>query len=83
MIKMEVTKMKLTKENIRDFILGSTEAQEVLMVNRQRLNALVQAGKLQPIKELKKELLFWAPDVEALKKEMAKDSRTNLYKAAN
>ena len=40
--------MKLTKENIRDFILGSTEAQEVLMVNRQRLNALVQAGKLQP-----------------------------------
>jgi hypothetical protein len=75
--------MKLSKANIQDFVLGSSEVQERLLVNRTRLKALVDAGKLTPVKELKREMLFWAPDVEALKAEMAKDSRTNLYKAAN
>jgi hypothetical protein len=72
----------INKNNVKDYILGSVEAQEMLLVNRSRLNALVQAGKLVPVKELKKELLFWAPDVEKLAKEMAKDSRTNLFKQA-
>jgi len=73
----------INKADIKDFILGSLEVQELLLVNRSRLNALVQAGKLAPVKELKREMLFWRPDVEALKDEMAKDTRTNLYKAAN
>jgi hypothetical protein len=73
----------ITKENIKDFILGSTEVQEMLLINRQRLSALVLANKLQPIKELKKEMLFWRPDVERLKNEMMQNTRTNLYKAVN
>lgn len=63
-------------------ILGSGEVQEILMVNRQRLKALVDAGKLTPIKELKRESLFFLADVELLKSEMMNDSRTNLFKHA-
>lgn len=61
-------------------VLGSNEVQEILLVNRSRLAALVDEGKLNPIKQLKREKLFWLPDVEALKKEMLKDSRSNLFK---
>jgi hypothetical protein len=81
-IKKEIATM-ITKLNVQDFILGSLEVQERLLVNRSRLKALVDAGKLEPVKELKRELLFWAPDVERLKAEMMKDTRTNLFKAAN
>ena len=63
-------------------LLGSNDVQEILLINRSRLKALVDCGKLNPIKELKRESLFWLPDVEALKKEMLLDSRTNLYKSA-
>lgn len=52
------------------------------MVNRQRLKALVDAGKITPIKELKREMLFFRLDVEMLKQEMMLDSRTNLFKMA-
>lgn len=61
-------------------ILGSHEVQEMLCINRQRLNVIVKNGKLKPIKELKNEKLFYKPDVEKLKQEMLLDSRTNLYK---
>lgn len=61
-------------------ILGSLDVQEILLVNRSRLAALVDSGKLTPIKELKREKLFWLPDVEELKNEMIQDTRTNLYK---
>jgi hypothetical protein len=61
-------------------ILGSQDVQEALMINRSRLAALVDSGKLTPIKELKREKLFWLPDVEKLKAEMKLDTRTNLYK---
>lgn len=73
----------INKMNVQEFILGSLEVQEALLVNRSRLKALVDSGKLVPVKELKREMLFWAPDVERLKKAMMKDTRTNLYKAAN
>lgn len=68
---------------LNEMILGSTEVQEILLINRSRLGALVVEGKLKPIKSLKREHLFYLPDVEALKKEMMKDTRSNLYKAAN
>jgi hypothetical protein len=70
----------MNKETAAMFILGSTDVQEMLMINRSRLSALVDAGKLTPFKELKRESLFWKPDVERLRLEMMKDSRTNLYK---
>jgi hypothetical protein len=66
--------------NVVDNILGSHDVQEMLCINRSRLNALVGAGKLKPIKELKRESLFWKPSVEQLRSEMIKDSRTNLFK---
>jgi hypothetical protein len=75
--------MNITKLNIQEFILGSLEVQERLLINRSRLNALVHSGKLEPVKELKRELLFWAPDVERLKNAMMRDSRTNLFKAVH
>jgi|1186.fasta_scaffold911711_2 hypothetical protein len=68
------------KQEIIANILGSNEVQELLMVNRSRLSALVEAGKLTPVKELKASSLFWLPEVEKLKKEMSLDPRTNLYK---
>lgn len=61
-------------------VLGSNEVQEMLLVSRVRLKAMVDAGKLTPVKELKREYLFFLPEVEQLKKEMMKDSRTNLFK---
>lgn len=62
-------------------VLGSEEVQEILMVNRSRLSAMVKAEKIKPIKELKRESLFWLPDVLALRNDLLKDSRTNLYKS--
>lgn len=73
-------KRAAAKEFIQNNVLGSLEVQEMLIVNRQRLKALVDAGKLTPIKKLERESLFWLPDVEQLKKEMILDTRTNLYK---
>ena len=70
------------KKMIDQNLLGSNDVQELLLINRSRLKALVDSGKLTPIKELKRESLFWLPDVEALKKEMLLDTRTNLYKSA-
>lgn len=70
----------MNKETVAMFVLGTTEVQEILMINRQRVLALVAAGKLKPFKELKRENLFWKPDVLQLMQEMALDSRTNLYK---
>jgi hypothetical protein len=68
------------KEFIEDNVIGSWEAQEMLMVNRTRLYVLVETGRLYPIKELKREFLFYRPDVENLIKELLEDSRSNLYK---
>lgn len=65
---------------IQDNVLGSLEVQEMLLVTRVRLKALVDAGKLTPVKELKREYLFFLPEVLKLKQEMMKDSRTNLFK---
>lgn len=61
-------------------VLGSQDVQDALLISRARLKALVDEGKLQPIKELQREKLFWLPDVEKLKKMMMKDSRSNLFK---
>ena len=72
--------VKVTKEMITANVLGSTDVQDALCINRSRLNALVKGGKLNPIKHLKNEHLFYKPDVDQLKREMQLDSRTNLYK---
>jgi hypothetical protein len=70
----------MTKETLIANILGSNDVQEILCINRVRLKALVDEGKLVPVKQLKRESLFWKPDVDVLKEEMLQNSRTNLYK---
>lgn len=70
----------MKKDQIANLILGSTEVQEMLLINRSRLAALVQEGKLTPFKQLKNEKLFYLPDVESFKKELLKDTRSNIYK---
>jgi hypothetical protein len=70
----------MKKEILVENILGSHDVQELLCINRSRLKALVDCGKLTPFKELKRESLFWKPDVDSLRNEMLKDSRTNLFK---
>lgn len=71
------------KKMANEMFLGSQETQDYLMINRRRLCDLVKAGRLKPIKELKREFLFWQPDLEVLKKELLLDSRSNLYKNVN
>lgn len=68
---------------IQSNVLGSQDVQDALLISRARLKALVDEGKLQPIKELQREKLFWLPDVEKLKKLMLQDSRSNLFKKGN
>jgi hypothetical protein len=70
----------MKKQDIAANILGSTEVQERLLINRQRLAVLVAEGKLKPFKQLAKEKLFWLSDVEQLAKEFSLDPRTNLFK---
>jgi hypothetical protein len=70
----------MKKEQVAAMILGSTEVQEMLYINRSRLAALVTEGKLKPFKQLKNEKLFWLPEVESFKKELLKDTRSNIYK---
>lgn len=72
----------MNKQTAAMFILGSNEVQEILMINRSRLKALVEAHKIIPFKELKREHLFWKPDVERLKNELLLDPRSNLAKQA-
>lgn len=68
------------KDLLNDMILNTTDVTEVLLINRSRVKALVEAGKITPLKVLKNDSLFWLPDVVALKKELLKDSRSNLFK---
>lgn len=73
-------KREAAKEFIELNVLGSHDVQNILLITRSRLRALVDAGKIEPIKILKGESLFWSQDVQQLKKEMLLDTRTNLYK---
>jgi hypothetical protein len=70
----------MEKELAAKMVLGSGEVQEMLLIGKSRLYALVEEGKLTPMKELKREYLFWLPDVEAFKQQLLLDSRSNLFK---
>lgn len=70
----------MKKAEVAAKILGSTEVQEMLLINRSRLSALIKEGKLTPIKTFAKENVFWLPDVEKVAKEMMKNNKTNLYR---
>ena len=70
----------MKKNEVAAQILGSSEVQEMLFINRSRLSEFVLSGKITPIKQLAKEKIFWLPDVQRLAAELMKDPRTNLFK---
>jgi hypothetical protein len=70
----------MKKAEVITNILGSSEVQEMLQINRQRLSSFVIEGKITPIKQFAKEKVFWLPDVKKLAAELMKDKRSNLYK---
>jgi hypothetical protein len=76
-------KREAAAEFVSNNVLGSQEVQEALLITRSRLKALVDEQKLVPIKKLQRENLFWADDVEQLKKQYLKDKKSNLYKQQN
>jgi hypothetical protein len=76
-------KRETAAEFVSNNVLGSQEVQEALLITRSRLKALVDEQKLVPIKKLQRENLFWADDVEQLKKQYLKDKKSNLYKQQN
>ena len=63
-----------SKEEVDNFIknevLITTEAMEILGVNRSRMSALIKAGKLTPIKKLGNVSIFLKADIEAKKEEL-------------
>ncbi|PFE98752.1 DNA-binding protein [Bacillus thuringiensis] len=64
-----------TKEDVKLFvnenILTSAEVLELLNITRSRLNQLVKAERLIPLKQVKIVSLFWKPDVEKLGEELS------------
>ena len=48
---------------IQEELLCVSEVIEILGFSRQYMSVLVQQGKLQPVKETKRERLFWKSDV--------------------
>ncbi|MDA2654273.1 helix-turn-helix domain-containing protein [Bacillus bombysepticus] len=63
-----------SKEEVDNFIknevLITAEAMEILGVNRSRMSALIKAGKLTPIKKLGNVSIFLKADIEAKKEEL-------------
>ncbi|PEP92429.1 DNA-binding protein [Bacillus wiedmannii] len=55
---------------IRNEVLITAEAMEILNVNRSRMSAMVKAGKLTPIKKLGNVSIFIKADIEAKKEEL-------------
>lgn len=63
-----------SREEVEDFIkfevLTTSEAMEILEVNRSRMSALVKAGKLSPVKRTGNVSLFLKTDIESKKEEL-------------
>jgi predicted DNA-binding transcriptional regulator AlpA len=55
---------------IRNEVLITAEAMEILGVNRSRMMLLIKAGKLSPIKKLGNVSIFLKADIEAKKEEL-------------
>ncbi|AVM25528.1 helix-turn-helix domain-containing protein [Bacillus pumilus] len=55
---------------IQEEVLTSAEVCEVLDVTRQRLSALINSGKLKPVKKVGTVALFLLQHVQVLKKEL-------------
>ncbi|MDX5485504.1 DNA-binding protein [Bacillus pumilus] len=62
------------RQQVEDFmkneVLTSSESQEILNVNKQRMSKLHTDGRVSPIKKVGKIVLFLKSDIEQLKKEL-------------
>ncbi|WP_456265673.1 MULTISPECIES: DNA-binding protein [unclassified Bacillus (in: firmicutes)] len=62
------------RQQVEDFmkneVLTSLEAQEILNVNKQRMSKLHTDGRVIPIKKVGKTVLFLKSDIEQLKKDL-------------
>lgn len=62
------------RQQVEDFmkneVLTSSEAQEILNVNKQRMSKLHTDDRIRPIKKVGKTVLFLKSDIEQLKKDL-------------
>ena len=80
-INTRVKEAQLKRAAAEQMVLDSNDVQEMLLISKSRLNALVDEGKLKTLKSVNRGYIFWQPDVEAFKQELLLDSRSNIYKA--
>lgn len=52
------------EEYIRQNVINTTEAVEILGCSRQNIHNLIQKNKITPIKEMPRDRLFWRDDIE-------------------
>ncbi|WP_426005383.1 helix-turn-helix domain-containing protein [Bacillus sp. DWP3-1] len=62
------------RQQVEDFmkneVLTSSEAQEILKINKQRMSQLINNDRIQPIKRVGKTTLFLKSDIVLLKKDL-------------
>ncbi|WP_257206276.1 helix-turn-helix domain-containing protein, partial [Bacillus cereus] len=68
--KYHLNSRKEVEDFINSEVLTTSEAMEILDVNRSRMSALVKAGKLSPVKKTSNVSLFLKSDIESKKEEL-------------
>ncbi|WP_044741839.1 hypothetical protein [Anoxybacillus sp. B7M1] len=69
-MEYQLKNRKEVEDFIRREVLGVAETLEILGVTYQRLNKLVEAQRIIPIKSFQKDKLFFRSDVERLAAEL-------------
>lgn len=69
-MKYEFNSREELEAFIQNEVLTTSEALEVLERSRQRLNDLVKAGKIKPLKSVSRDRLYLRKDIEKMKKEL-------------
>ncbi|MDF9524360.1 helix-turn-helix domain-containing protein [Bacillus cereus] len=69
-MKYHLNSREEVEKFIKNEVLITAEAMEILGVNRSRMSALIKAGKLTPIKKLGNVSIFLKADIEAKKEEL-------------
>lgn len=71
MIKLQFESEKELKQYIAENIINTSEAVNILNFSRQNLYILIKQEKLQPLKKLVKDTIFWKNDILARSKQKA------------
>ncbi|HDR4907004.1 DNA-binding protein [Bacillus thuringiensis] len=69
-MKYHLNSRKEVEDFINSEVLTTSEAMQILDVNRSRMSALVKAGKLSPVKKTSNVSLFLKSDIESKKEEL-------------